>query len=150
MAYKIIRTNNVDPDFHQLIPHLDADLYQRYGKIMDDFSHLNKTDGLTEVVVIYHGDEPVACGAFKPYNTECIEIKRIFVHSGHRRRGLAKRLMHELESTAKAAGFKAALLETGGKQPEAISLYQSCGYELIENHPLYVGLDISVCMHKDF
>lgn len=150
MSYQVVRTDHADQGFHALIPHLDADLYQRYGEIMDDFNHLNRTDGLTEVVVIYYDDLPVACGAFKPYNSECVEIKRIFVHKDHRRRGLSKRLMHELESAAKAAGFKAALLETGEKQPEAISLYQGCGYELIENFPPYVGIGLSVCMRKNF
>lgn len=150
MAYEIIRTDNQDPGFHELIHHLDIDLYQRYGEIMDDFNHLNKTDGLTEVVVILHDGSPVACGAYKPYNTESVELKRIFVHSGHRRRGLSRRLMNELEAAAKAEGYQSALLETGEMQPEAIALYKSCGYEIIENYPPYVGIDISVCMRKNF
>lgn len=39
-----------------------------------------------------------------------------------------KRMIAELERTAAQAGRRRAVLETGGRQPEAIRLYESSGY----------------------
>ena len=39
----------------------------------------NKIDFIKDVVVIYKNGEPVACGAFKQFENNSVEIKRVFV-----------------------------------------------------------------------
>lgn len=43
---------------------------------------------------------------------------------------------------------KHTVLETGSKQIEAINLYKSSGYEIIDNFEPYVGNTNSICMKK--
>ncbi|MET0784661.1 MAG: GNAT family N-acetyltransferase [Leifsonia flava] len=72
--------------------------------------------------------DPVAGGAFKSAGDDAVEIKRVWTHSAHRRRGLARRVMAELEAEASRRGIRRLELTTGARQPEAVALYRSLGY----------------------
>lgn len=56
------------------------------------------------------------------------ELKRIWTHSAHRRRGHARRVLVELERRAAARGYRRVYLTTGPRQPEAAGLYLATGY----------------------
>ncbi|QDW62166.1 GNAT family N-acetyltransferase [Oerskovia sp. KBS0722] len=56
------------------------------------------------------------------------ELKRIWTHSAHRRRGLARQVLGELEHRAAERGYPRVYLTTGPRQPEAAGLYLSAGY----------------------
>jgi GNAT superfamily N-acetyltransferase len=60
------------------------------------------------------------------------ELKRIWTHSAHRRQGLGRAVLAELERRAAAAGYVRVYLTTGPRQPEAVGLYVAAGYT-----PLY-------------
>jgi ribosomal protein S18 acetylase RimI-like enzyme len=60
------------------------------------------------------------------------ELKRIWTHNAHRRRGLARLVLTELERRAGQNGYERIYLTTGPRQPEAAGLYLSAGYA-----PLY-------------
>lgn len=76
------------------------------------------------------------------------EIKRMFVRSQLRGRGLARALLTELEGTARTAGVDWLVLETGLRQPEAIGLYLSAGYEQVNGFGLYADEAGSVYLGK--
>lgn len=65
------------------------------------------------------------------------EIKRMYVVPAARRHGLARRVLAHLEDTARGAGSRAMVLETGIEQPEAIGLYTSSGYTPVEGFGHY-------------
>jgi GNAT superfamily N-acetyltransferase len=148
MGFKIVRVDNDNLDFQKLIVSLDADLAGRYGPIQKNFAQFNKVDNIRDVVVAYAEGDPAGCGAFKPYDTEIVELKRIFVTAEYRRKGLAGLILRELELMAKAKGFRTAILETGVLQPEAIQLYRKAGFEIIPNYEPYTESTNSVCMRK--
>jgi len=56
------------------------------------------------------------------------ELKRIWTHHAHRRRGHAARVVVELERRAARRGYRRIYLTTGPRQPEAVALYLSTGY----------------------
>lgn len=148
MDIELLKTNSKNADFIELIQLLDKDLDERYGELQKQYDKLNKVDYINDVIVIYKSKAPAACGAFKEYNNNSAEIKRIFVKKENRQQGLAKLIVSKLEELVKDKGYKYALLETGIKQHEAISLYKNIGYEVIENYEPYVGNTNSVCMKK--
>jgi GNAT superfamily N-acetyltransferase len=89
------------------------------------------------LVLLDANGEPIAGGAFMSHDDETAEIKRVWTHSGHRRKGLAQRVCLALEERAGALGYTRAYLTTGFRQPEAVGLYLRLGYR-----PLFdVGLD---------
>ncbi|MFI5999163.1 GNAT family N-acetyltransferase [Streptomyces sp. NPDC051366] len=98
---------------------------------------------------------PVASGGWRSqdendegYSDGDAEVKRMYVVPGARGLGLARRILAELESDARAAGRTRMALETGDQQPEAIALYLSSGYTLSAKFGHYRHYDSSRCMTK--
>lgn len=145
---KLIRTNSSHSDFKNLVKQLDVYLAEMDGDAHDFYSQYNKIDTLKEVVLAYKNNEAIACGAFKLYDTDIVEIKRMYVNPICRGEGVASKVLKELEGWAKELGFKQAILETGSKYKDAITLYLKNGYEQIPNYGQYVGSDLSVCFKK--
>ncbi|HYF75182.1 MAG TPA: GNAT family N-acetyltransferase [Candidatus Nitrosocosmicus sp.] len=148
MDFEIVKTDSQNIGFVTLIKLLDEDLEERYGQLQKQYEKHNRVDYINDVVVMYKGKAAIACGAFKEYDTNTIELKRMFVIKEHRKQGLAKAIIKELEDLAMSRGFKYAVLETGIKQYEAIGLYKSIGYCVTQNYGPYIGNPNSVCMRK--
>ena len=144
----LVRTNSDNADFRELVALLDADLAIRDGDEHSFYAQFNKVDAIRHVVVAYVGETAVGCGAFKEYEKRTAEIKRMFVRENVRGRGIAGKILAELEVWAKEQGFSECILETGVKQPEAIRLYQKSGYEKIPSYGQYLNVENSVCMRK--
>lgn len=73
----------------------------------------------------------------------------MFTSAEARGRGIASRILDELESWALELGYSKCILETGFKQPEAIALYQKNGYSRIDNYGQYAGVETSLCFEKE-
>ncbi|KGI66569.1 GNAT family N-acetyltransferase [Mycolicibacterium rufum] len=71
---------------------------------------------------------PVTGGAFRRFDADTAELKRIWTDSAHRRRGYAHALVQRLETEIGARGYSRVYLTTGDRQPEAEALYDSLGY----------------------
>lgn len=145
---EIMRTDSCNQGFRALCTRLDRDLDGRYGRAQEKYDQHNIIEDNGTVIVGYLDDIPVAGGCFKILDPETIEIKRMFVVPEHRRKGYSTRLLIALEEWARELEFSIALLETGKGQPEAIQLYQTQGYEIIENYGPYAGVENSLCMKK--
>ena len=133
----------------ELVKELDSDLKIRDGEEHVFYAQFNKTDKINYVVVAYEEDIPVGCGALKEYSTDIMEVKRMFVRIDKRGKGIASRMLHELEIWCKELGYKKCVLETGKKQPEAIRLYEKNQYVRIPNYGQYKGVENSVCFEKE-
>jgi len=142
------RTNSDDVDFINLVVLLDRDLAIRDGEDHSFYNQFNKTDKIKHVIVFYENEIAAGCGAFREKESDTVEIKRMFVRLDFRKRGIASKVLAELEIWAKEAGYTYTILETGKNQPEAINLYQKLGYTIIPNYPPYEKMDNSVCMKK--
>lgn len=90
----------------------------------------------------------VACGGVARFDGERGELKRMYVVPEHRRRGLGRRVLVELEAEARRLGYRALVLETGDRQPEALGLYASAGYRRIPCYPPYDSRTLSLCFEK--
>ncbi|MER8183699.1 GNAT family N-acetyltransferase [Kitasatospora sp. NPDC094015] len=80
------------------------------------------------LLLLLEDGRPVAGGAYRRADGRTAELKRMWTHSAHRRRGLARRVLAELERAAAAAGYRRIVLTTGPRQPEAKALYLATGY----------------------
>lgn len=145
---RIKRTNSDDPDFQKLTQALDVELCRIYNTQQADYEEFNRITDLPTVVLAYENDIPVGCGCFKKYDDTTIEIKRMYVEPDVRGRGIASRIVSELETWAVELKNNFAVLETGKKQPEAVAMYQKLGYSPTERYGQYSDMDNSVCMRK--
>jgi GNAT superfamily N-acetyltransferase len=144
----IKRTDSSSIDFQDLVTLLDQDLAIRDGDEHAFYHQFNSIDLLKNCVLFYVDEKPVACGAFKMFDEDTVEIKRMFVLPEYRGNGYASKILSELEVWAKDEGFKLGVLETGIKQPEAIALYKKNGYHCIPNYGQYADVENSVCYKK--
>jgi GNAT superfamily N-acetyltransferase len=59
------------------------------------------------------------------------QIRRLWVDPGWRGQGLARALMAGIEDAARELGLTDLRLGTGDRQPEAVALYESSGWERV-------------------
>lgn len=79
-------------------------------------------------VVLVRDGIPIAGGAFKRFDDRTAEFKRIWTSAEHRRQGLARLVVVELEAESRRRGYDRVYLTTGPRQPEAQQLYLNTGY----------------------
>ncbi|HET6723960.1 MAG TPA: GNAT family N-acetyltransferase [Chitinophagaceae bacterium] len=145
----IIRTNSENKDFIHLVKYLDAELAQLDGDEHAFYAQLNKTHNLNHVIVAYENDKPIACGALREYSPTIMEVKRMYTLPGNRGKGIATKILSELERWAAELSYQKCILETGKRQPDAIWLYQKNGYKIIPNYGKYLVMENSVCFEKE-
>jgi GNAT superfamily N-acetyltransferase len=100
-------------------------------------------------VVGFLDGEPVASGGFRRHAGDVAEIKRMYVVEDHRGVGYARRLLADLESRAAAVGYRRIVLETGLRQPEAVALYESSGYQPVSDFGFYAKYPLTRSFAKD-
>lgn len=144
----IKRTNSGDHEFIELVKLLNDDLAIRDGEDYSFYSQFNKLDKIRHVVLVIENGKPSGCGTIKEFDGNTMEIKRMYVSVESRNKGIATTILIELENWARELSYAKCILETGKKQPEAISLYKKNGYKMIPNYGQYAGVDYSVCFEK--
>ena len=135
------RTDSTNADFKNLVALLDEDLKTRDGEEHEFYAQYNKITKLNQVIVCYIDGKPIGCGAFRAYDEQKAEIKRMFVLPEYRGRGIGLNIIKELELWALELNYTECILETGKKQPEAIGLYQKAGYTIIKSYGQYKNVE---------
>ena len=150
MALEVIRVDWKHADVQRLAALQQAELDERYG-VPDIDDGIQRHELQAAVIVRVHG-EAVATGALRypapAFGPGVGEIKRMFVQPSHRRQGLSRLVLLELEAIATERGLNRLVLETGVLQPEAIGLYLSEGYLPIDNYLPYEDEEHSRCFAK--
>lgn len=84
----------------------------------------------------YQGDRLVGCVILRPLPSlpGASECKRLYVRPEARGRGVADRLLDELESSAEQMGYQWVYLDTHDGLQAAINLYKRRGYETCERY----------------
>ena len=143
-----MRTNSDNLDFVELVKYLDADLAEKDGTEHSFYNQFNKIDKIKYVVVAIKDDKAVGCGAIKEFAPGIMEVKRMYTTPENRGKGIAGKILIELETWAAAMGNNKCILETGKRQPDAIALYKKYGYIQTLNYGQYAGIENSVCFEK--
>jgi len=144
-----IRSDSDNADFKALVKLLDLELAKRDGDDHSFYAQYNKIDKIKHVVLFYENGSPIACGAIKEFGPDTMEIKRMYTITEFRGKGIASIVLREMETWATEMGYKRCILETGKKQPEAISLYFKNGYQPISNYGQYAGIENRVGVEKN-
>jgi putative acetyltransferase len=137
-----------DTDTQALVEELDAYLTGLYPP---DANYLFSIEELCQPNVSFYAayveGEAVACGAVVAY-PDYVEVKRVFVRPDMRGHGLAQAVIARLEARTVELGYASLRLETGTAQPDAIALYERCGYSRRGPFGAYPDIPLSVFMEK--
>ncbi len=117
-------------DAKTLLAELDAELH-RYP-YPPESRHAFSVDQLIREGVAFFvttvDDEPAGCGGVKIF-PDYAEVKRMYVRPAFRGKGLGKGILSHLAEYARGNGVHVLRLETGIYQTEAITLYESWGFQ---------------------
>jgi GNAT superfamily N-acetyltransferase len=136
-----------EPAVAALLVDVLAELADRYGGTGDDTpvtaDDFAPPDGAFFVAVGPSGEtgpaeELIGCAGWRRHGDDA-ELKRMYTAKAARGQGLGRRLLKTIEDSARQAGCKRVILETGDRQPEAVGLYESAGYVRIDDFGYYAG-----------
>ncbi len=129
-----------EPEVQKLVTDALGDLSRRYGGSGDDtpisLDDFDPPAGRFFVAVA--AGDLVGCGGWRRHDDDA-ELKRMYTAPAARGRGVARRVLAAIEESARSAGCKRVILETGDRQPEAIALYTTAGYRRIDDFGYYKG-----------
>ncbi|WP_235537151.1 GNAT family N-acetyltransferase [Nocardioides sp. Soil805] len=156
LRLEIERVPITAPDAVLLVEQVQEEYVARYGGRDESPIDASEFEDPTGMFFVGRLDGvPVTSGAWRRRTdillagtTRTAEVKRMYVAPPARGLGLARRMLAHLEATARDAGAEAIVLETGEKQPEAIELYSSAGYDRIEGFGYYRDSPLSRCFGK--
>ncbi len=144
-----------DPRVRPLLDELAVEYATRYGDLFGRGAaaeELNRYPAAEfaapagALLILQENGETVAGGAFRRYDPARRSSSGSGPTSAHRRRGLARVVLAELEAQAVRRGYRRVYLTTGPRQPEAKNLYLATGYE-----PLFdVDADPEAIKHLAF
>lgn len=99
----------------------------------------------------WEGDELLGCGALKELDKYHGEIKSMRTAAAHQRKGVAKRILQQIQEEAMHRGYLRLSLETGSMQAfePARKLYQSFGFRYCQPFSDYTEDPNSVFMTKE-
>jgi GNAT superfamily N-acetyltransferase len=155
-GWRVERVSITHPDAALLVEEVQEEYVRRYGgrdETPIDPAYFEKPMGA--FFVGYLDGVPVATGAWRRRTdvvvagtTRTAEVKRMYVAPDARRTGLARAMLAHLEQTARAGGAEVMVLETGLRQPEAITLYESAGYLPVPGFGFYRDSPVSRCFAR--
>lgn len=139
-----------DPVAQELVGQVQQEYVVRYGgpdAALVGPAEFAPPTGLFLVARV--GGVPAGCGGWREIEPGIVEVKRVYVVPAHRRRGLAEAVMGALEETARRAGHRQVVLNTGPLQPEALGLYAALGYRPVPGFGVYACVADAVFLGKD-
>jgi putative acetyltransferase len=136
----------------KIINALNQELTERYPE--DGANHFRLDadevkEGRGAFYIAYVNTEPIGCGAIRLIDSTTAEIKRMYVARRVRGFGIGTKILMVLEAEAIRLGANRVVLETGERQPEALTLYTKAGFFRIPSFGEYVSSPLSVCMGKN-
>lgn len=145
-----------DPVARTLIAALNAELLGRYPEEGATHFRLDAGEvapGRGAFVVAWGAAGAIGCGAVRRLDdavagVAAAELKRMYVVPSARGARVGAAILAALEGEARALGVTRLVLETGERQPEALTLYRRAGFVAIPRFGEYVGSALSLCMAK--
>ncbi len=111
-----------------------SDIESNYASVGGAFFVLLDADSIIGTVALCRESDTVC------------ELCRMYLNSSYRRRGLGRLLFEKATEEATRRGFSEMRLETAAVLVEAIALYKSAGFAIVEGTP--VGKNCNLIMSK--
>ncbi len=125
LVFGVLKEYNLKPD--PAVTDVDIkDIEHSYFERGGTFYVLEEKDG--SIIGAY--------GLYRVDKQTC-ELRKMYLHSSYRGKGLGKLLLEDALSKARQIGFKKMTLETASVLKEAISLYKSYGF--VEYQPEHLS-----------
>src|SRR5665213_623536 len=123
-----------------------VEIADRYGTPDSEPGQAPSAADITVFLVVRTDDgSAIGCGGLRQLDEVSGEIKRMYVSPKHRGSGAADAVLLALQEHARSLGWTHLQLETGDRQPDAVTFYRRHGYERTPNFGAYAGVAESLC-----
>jgi len=149
---KVLKLDPTSENVIEIISDIDELMNSLYPQESNQLLSLEELKGNNVYFIgITEEDEILGCGAIVYKNDDEVygELKRIYVKSKYRGKGLSKVILQELIAHAKNVELPIIRLEAGIRQPEALSLYTKIGFKERAEFGSYQYDPLSVYMELD-
>ena len=141
IVMRIILSSILSPEVLQLFSEHDDFIISFLGNDSIYYTRYSANENILNVWVAYCDDVPVGCVAYRIKSSGIGEVKRMFIKSECRGRGISKSLLAAVEEHAKKRGDHTLYLDTKATLEPAFSLYRRYGFVETSRNGLYVELE---------
>ncbi|WP_081909621.1 GNAT family N-acetyltransferase [Aureispira sp. CCB-QB1] len=144
-TYRLIpATNHYTKEMKQLV----FDVLEEYGLkpgaidfCLDDVEKHYFERGGYFVVILDQNGVVVGTGGIYPLDDQSLELRKMYLRSEHRGKGLGQWMLTLLLEKAKVLGFQRVELDTASVLKEAIGLYKKNGFQRFESDHMVARCD---------
>lgn len=108
-----------------------------------DIDSIGSQTGTEQVFVLQEEDAVIGFVVLRPMTIDCIELKRLYLASSQRGRGLGKYLLNYALDLAVRNNYKSIRLETTSRFKEAVALYEKSGFTVLKEAQKAPGHDLA-------
>ena len=109
---------------------------------VSDIDSINLENNSNWVFVLVRDDSVIGFIVLRPIAKDCIELKRLYLTSSERGRGLGEYLLNYAMHFAQKNKYRSIRLETTSKFKEAVSLYKKYGFNVLNDAEKSPGHDL--------
>ena len=150
MNMEWILTDEKDKRFLSLVDELDLRYFELIGDELSKYETYNEFSTPHVVGLAFKESHEVACASYRVLDEISVEFKRVYVKKDFRKRGIAFKLISELEKLVVSDDFKYSYIVTGKHNHAAIRLYEKLDYEITEKFGQFRDDERVICMKKKF
>lgn len=143
-------SNEKDVRFLKLVEELDYGYYKRIGEELKKYEKYNEFKNPHTVILLLDNTKAVACASYRVFDEESVEFKRVYVKKEYRKKGIAYKLIKELEKDVINRNFKYSYIVTGKNNYAAIKLYEKLNYFETDKFGQFKNDNTVICMKKEF
>ncbi len=140
----IVTMDVSDPHVLELFSEHDDFMINFLGDDKDCYTRYSAAEKIERVWVAFEGDMPIGCVAYRGRTESMGEVKRLFIKSGFRGKGISKLLLSEVKNYAEIKGCSKLFLDTRLTLEPAVSLYRSFGFEVTFRKGLYIQMEMKI------
>ena len=108
-----------------------------------DIDSIGVKTGSDKVFVLQKENSIIGFVVLRPIDRDCIELKRFYLASPERGKGLGKYLLNYALDLARKNNYKSIRLETTSRFKEAVALYRQSGFMVSEEVKKAPGHDLA-------
>ena len=138
---EIVSASISSPEVLRLFTEHDDFIINFLGDDSVYYTRYNENEKIHTVWIAYCDEIPIGCAAYRKKSPGVGEVKRMFIKSEYRGRGISKSLLTTVEGHAKQHGNHTLHLDTRITLEPAVALYRRFGFVETLRNGLYVEME---------
>lgn len=143
---RIVSMNITDQNVLALFSEHDDYMIDFLGDDRWCYTRYNTNENIENVWVAYLDNTAIGCIAYRKKSDGIGEVKRLYIRSEYRGKGISKKLLDTVESYAKEQGCHTLFLDTRITLEPAVTIYRNFGFSIVFQQGLYIQMEKNLPM----